>query len=218
VGEVIELSGRRPGRGHRAVPRGPAPRVTFAYDLADPFSYLAAERVERMLGRVGWRPILAGALHGGSRPGGGAWREEAEQRARALRVPLVWPERAEAGFRSAMRVAAYAAEIDRAPSFVLAATRLAYCGGFDLEDPEVLAEAAAVANIGLAECLSAAGDVSRDGPMEAAGRRLLASGCDRLPVVRVGRRSFCGEERLGEASAAVSHTLAAPGLGAPPGA
>src|SRR5204862_43248 len=45
----------------------------------------------------------------------------------------------------------------------------------------------------------------RDGPLEAAGRRLLAAGADRLPAVRVGRTLICGEDRLAEASAWVRH-------------
>src|SRR3712207_6951120 len=44
--------------------------------------------------------------------------------------------------------------------------RLAFCGGYDLEDPEVLGEAAAAAGIGLDDCLRAARDEGRDGAME----------------------------------------------------
>jgi 2-hydroxychromene-2-carboxylate isomerase len=85
---------------------------------------------------------------------------------------------------------------------VLAASRLAFCGGFDIDDPEILAEAAAAAGIGLAETLRAAGDVARDGSIEEVGRLLLAGGAQRLPVLRVGRLLFCGEDRLLEAAAA----------------
>ena len=42
-------------------------------------------------------------------------------------------------------VALGGAEGGRGAGFVLAASRLAFCGGFDLEDPEILAEAAAAA-------------------------------------------------------------------------
>ena len=85
-------------------------------------------------------------------------------------MPLVWPDAYPAGARVAMRVASLAAaEGGHAAPFVLAASRLAFCGGFDLDDPEVLAEAAAAAGLGLPEVLAAAGDRSRDGEMEAAG-------------------------------------------------
>ena len=86
--------------------------------------------------------------------------------------------------------------------FALAAGRLAFCGGFDLGDPEVLAEAAAAAGVPLDECLAAAGDASRDEHLAAAGRRLHEMGARELPVLRVGRRLFSGEGRLPEAIAA----------------
>ena len=112
-----------------------------------------------------------------------------------------------------MRAASYAAELGRASAFVLAAGRLAFCGGYDLEDPEVLAEAAAAAGVGLQEALRAARDVSRDGPMEQAGRRLLAHGAHCLPAVRLGRAVFCGEDRIAEAVAAAHAPRRIPSVG-----
>jgi 2-hydroxychromene-2-carboxylate isomerase len=101
-----------------------------------------------------------------------------------------------------MRVASYAAETDRARAFVLAAGRLAFCGGFSLGDPDILAEAAAAACLPLEACLRAAVDEERDMQMLAAGRALRDAGAGRLPVVRVRELMFCGEERLAEAAAA----------------
>lgn len=124
----------------------------------------------------------------------------AAERALELRLPLVWPERFSASRgRAAMRVAAVAAEQGRAAPFVLAASRLAFCGGFDLDDPEVLAEAAAAACVSLEDCLSAAGESARDGELEATGLSLAAIGATQLPALRVGRSLFCGEERIAEA-------------------
>jgi 2-hydroxychromene-2-carboxylate isomerase len=117
-------------------------------------------------------------------------------------MPLVWPERFPSEVPAAMRVASYAAECGRGAAFTLAAGRLAYCGGFDLEDPEILAAAAAAAGLGLDACLEAARDESRDGKLEKAGRRLLAAGADLLPALRVGRSLFWGEQRVAEAAAA----------------
>jgi 2-hydroxychromene-2-carboxylate isomerase len=152
--------------------------------------------------------VLFGALHAGNPLFTAAEREAAqaaaEDRAAQLHMPLVWPDGYPAGARVAMRVASLAAaEGGHAAPFVLAASRLAFCGGFDLDDPEVLAEAAAAAGLGLPEVLAAAGDRSRDGEMEATALRLLAQGANRLPVLRVGRTLFCGEDRIAEAAAAV---------------
>ena len=92
---------------------------------------------------------------------------------------------------------------------MLAATRLAFCGGFDLDDPEILAEAAAAAGVALDDCLRAAGDERRDGEIERAGRALLAAGADRLPALRVGRALYWGERRVGEALVAARVARAA---------
>ncbi len=219
MGEVISLDKRRRARaasrdGHGSASRGPAaPRLstTFWFDLASPSTYFAAERADRVFPALSWRPVLSGpGLAPSSLPMGAhdiALRT-ASVRAAELRMPLVWPESYPAAGRAAMRVAAFAAERSQASAFVLAASRLAFCGGFDLDDPEILGEAAAAASLPLEECLRAAGDRSRDAAMEAAGRQLVAQGADRLPVFRVGHRLFCGEERIAEAAAATRDPLA----------
>jgi len=210
MGEVISLEERRrvrvarldapapPDRG----PEGDRPEATFFFDLASAGTYLAVERAEQLFAGLTWRPALSadGALD--ARAHHAAVRT-ATTRAAELRMPLVWPERYPAGGRSAMRVASFAAERGQAPAFVLAASRLAFCGGFDLDDPEILAEAAAAAALPLDDCLRAARDRGRDRGLEAAGRELVAAGADQLPVLRVGRRLFCGEQRLSEAAAAM---------------
>lgn len=199
MGDVISLAARRferqPAPSAAGVPR--ATRATFYFDLGSPFTYLAAERVDRQLTSVSWRPVL-GEIVEAVPPS----RALAEERARALGLPIVWPEPGVGSTRPAMRVAALAAERGCGAAFVLAASRLAFCGGFELDHPEVLAEAAAAAGLGLDECLRAAGDSSRDRAMEAAATRLAELGVVRLPAVRVGRVLFSGEDRLSEAVAA----------------
>jgi 2-hydroxychromene-2-carboxylate isomerase len=203
MGELIHLHAVR---GRRIDSRGRRRSATFYFDLSSPFTYLAVEQAERLLGSLNWRPTLAEALHVGSPwPDAGAWEEargRAEARARELRMPLVWPDRWPFSARAAMRAASYAADQGRASAFVLAASRLAFCGGFDLEDPEVLAEAAAAATLGLDECLRAARDVARDAHMEEAGRRLLAGGAHSLPALRIGRTIFCGDDAMAAAAVA----------------
>jgi 2-hydroxychromene-2-carboxylate isomerase len=202
MGDVIRLSERRnalrrPDLGRRRV----RSRAEIYFDLACPFTYLVAEKVERSFDDVRWRPASSDALRC-SPPGelcAAAMRRAAEERAVALRMPLVWPERFPAAVPAAMRVAAHAADGGRGAAFVLAATRLAFCGGFDLDDPEILAEAAAAAGIALDDALQTARDESRDGAIEGAGRALLAAGADRLPALRVGRALYWGEERVGDA-------------------
>jgi 2-hydroxychromene-2-carboxylate isomerase len=201
LGELISLAERRAARAQAHAPFT-RPRVGFFFDLASPWTYLAAERVDRQFANVRWQPAIGEALPGARDTA--ALRGAVEERAEALQMPLVWPEPLPTAGCSAMRVAALAAERGRAAEFVLAASRLAFCGGYDIDDPEILAEAAAAADLGLAECLQAAGELRRDGPLEQAALRLLSQGADALPVLVVGRALFCGEHRLAEAAAAVS--------------
>jgi 2-hydroxychromene-2-carboxylate isomerase len=213
MGEVIRLAERRAARRSQMErPRVPS-SVEFLFDLCCPYSYLAAERVERAFDDVIWTPASSTALHRGMPDSDPEQLERArvaaEFRASELRLPLVWPERWPAEVPAAMRAAAYASERGRGAAFVLAAGRLAFCGGFDLDDPEILAEAAAAAGIGLDGCLHAVGDLGRDGSIEATGRKLLAVGADRLPALRVGRSLFWGEHRVAEAAAAARHMATA---------
>jgi 2-hydroxychromene-2-carboxylate isomerase len=191
-----EAAARRSQRARRL-----SPRPTFYFDLASPYTYLAAERAERMFARLEWLPASSDALQCATYVGD-ADRAAVRRRADLLGLPLVWPVEPSRRAVGAMRVASLAAERGLCAAFVLAASRLEYCGGYSIDDPEILAEAAAAAGIGLREMLRAAGDVSRDGPIEDAGRMLLAAGADRLPALRIGQLLFCGEERLSDAVAA----------------
>jgi 2-hydroxychromene-2-carboxylate isomerase len=206
MADVISLAEHRANRRRAAAagePAVPRRRVTFSFDLASPFTYLAVERIDRLFPGARWAPASGEALHRGDPWSDPAARDAADRRARALHIPLSWPDRPSQGARGAMRAAAHAADCGMAAKFVIAASRLAFCGGFDLDDPEVLAEAAAAADLGLEGCLAAARDEGRDGPIEEAGRALLAAGADRLPAVSVGSLVFAGEQRIAEATLAL---------------
>ena len=153
MGQVIYLNERRSehSRSHVVTP------PLFFFDVSCPLSYLTAERIERKLGEVEWVPVdgaslradTAGPQAPAQAPSAHAdvhvLRTRADTCARALRLPLVWPDRFPGAARCAQRASAFACEIGAGAAFALAASRLAFCGGFDLEDPETLAEAAAAA-------------------------------------------------------------------------
>jgi 2-hydroxychromene-2-carboxylate isomerase len=162
---------------------------------------------------VEWIPVPAAALQADE-----PWSDPrvarllrmlAERRAVELRLPLVWPDRFPPVARAALRVAVYAGQVGVAPAFALAACRLAFCGGFDLEDPAILAEAAAAAGIEHDACLHAAEDPAHDEQLEANARGLIELGVTQLPALRVGPRWFAGEGSLAEASAWARAPMAA---------
>src|SRR5688500_16819738 len=120
MGDLVQLAERRAGRMPSPFRR--EPKAEFFFDLACPFSYLVAERVERGLKNVTWTPASAAVLNRGTPASDPAWdaalRGAAERRARELRMPLVWPDGFPADVPAAMRAAAFAAERGRGAAFV----------------------------------------------------------------------------------------------------
>lgn len=196
MGELLQFPLERALREPRATPVPPA----FFYDLTNPLCYLAAERVERLLGEVEWVVVDGAELAPSAAPMFHARvRAHAEAQARAWRLPLVWPDPFPMSAPAARRAADFACEIGAGPAFALAATRLAFCGGFALDDPEILAEAAAAAAVPLRPCLEAARDHDRDAPMRDMATALAAAGVTALPAFRIDGQWFDGEESLAAA-------------------
>jgi 2-hydroxychromene-2-carboxylate isomerase len=195
-----------PGRGqaHGAervadvpVPPAAGARPSFFLDLGCPFSYFAAERLERWLGDANWLALDARALGGGT-VRDAAWRSAAEARAAELRLPLSWPP-LPLDTLAAHRVAAVAAAGGAGFRFALAAARLAFCGGFDLGRPGALAEAGAAAGMSRSLTLAAARDPALDDPALAGAALLRAAGVRQLPALCLEDRWLCGERELAAA-------------------
>jgi 2-hydroxychromene-2-carboxylate isomerase len=201
MGELVFLSQVMEDRSRPA--RGPA---AFFFALDCPLCYLAAERVERALGEIDWIPVLTFPSDGGlSASDSGRVRGArealllAEQEARALRLPLVEPHDYPFDARPISRAAAHAAELGVGAKFALAAMRLAFCGGYDLSDPEVIGEAAEVTGLRGGEAVAAAGATRYDERLEATSRGLASRGV-RAPAIRIGKRWFQGVDAVTGAS------------------
>jgi 2-hydroxychromene-2-carboxylate isomerase len=125
----------------------PGGRARFLFDLASPVAYLAAERVNHVLGEVPeWVPVRLGEV-GPFRceEEVAAYREDVERAAARQQVqPLRWPDPFPADTEWAMLAATYAKQIGRAVAFSLAAFRQAFAAGRDLSrrDNVLLAAAA----------------------------------------------------------------------------
>lgn len=169
----------------------------YWFHLGSPMTYLRAEEADRLLPGLWWCPVEVS-------PTPVASIEAVEREAADRGMPLVWPDIHEGReMRRAMRAASFAVETGRAGAFVLAATRLAYCGGYDIDDLDVLKAAAAAAGIDPAACARAAEDAQRDRLLCAAGRELDALGGDELPAVDVDGRLFLGPTQVADAAEAV---------------
>ena len=150
MGTIIDLqSARRRREG-----------TTFAFDLASPWTYLAAHAVTARFADARWVPAL-------SPPEAGDEDERAERVARELGLRFAVPRRRPEGLAAA-RAARHAAEHGRAKEFALAAARLAWGWGQDLDDHELIAQAAGIAELPLDPVLEATFDPRRDAVLRSA--------------------------------------------------
>ena len=149
MGQVIELAQVRRRRIG----------TVFAFDLASPWTYLAADAIAADFPDAIWTPAREGRDAG--RIAESRERARAERSARALRIRFAWPRRRPDG-TSANRAASAAAEHGRAREFALAAARLAWGWGQDLDDHGLIAQAAGIAGLPLDTILEATFDLRRD--------------------------------------------------------
>jgi 2-hydroxychromene-2-carboxylate isomerase len=192
MGDLISLFAHIPGRSH------PVPEpVAFLFSPSCPISYLAAERAERALGEVDWVPVLP------LTPPDAALLGAARREAHALRLPLELPENPLADSRPLTRVACLAAEYGVCAQFGLVACRLIFCGGYEIDDPQVISEAGEVAGIPAGEALQIAGDTRYDPALDTTTAGLRRRGLRQTPVVRIGHRWFEGLQALSSAAVAL---------------
>jgi 2-hydroxychromene-2-carboxylate isomerase len=193
VGDLVSLTERIADRS-----RPVRDAVAFFFAPGCPISYLVAERAERTLGEVEWIPILP------LTEAGDDLVVEARGEALALRLPLQMPENPLADPRPLTRAACLATERGVGARFGLAAARLIFCGGYEIDDPQVILEAAHVAGMPSEDAREAAEDDRFDPALEATAAGLARHGVLSAPVVRVGRRWFQGLQALPGAAIATA--------------
>jgi 2-hydroxychromene-2-carboxylate isomerase len=163
-----------------------AGRAKFLFDLASPVAYLAAERVNHVLGEVPeWVPVRLGEV-GPFRCAEevAAYREDVERAARAQEIqPLRWPDPFPADSGFAMLVATYAKQIGRAVAFSLAAFRQAFAAGRDLGERDNVLIAAAACEMHPAAVVKGAELRGTRERLEAATAQARAAGVREVPAV-----------------------------------
>ena len=193
--------------------RSDGKRSGFYYDFAAPDAYLAAERVNHVLGEVPeWIPVRLSGLAAG---GVGAfrcaeeetiYREEVEARARRHGLQAIrWPDPFPADTEFALLAATYAKQVGRAVAFSLAAFRQAFAGGRDLTDRDNVLIAAAACEMHPAAVTKGAGLRSIAGRLERATAEAAAAGVLDVPaVVTADGRVFHGDRELEAAAGALA--------------
>jgi 2-hydroxychromene-2-carboxylate isomerase len=184
-------------------------RVRFFVDVGSPYAWLAAERVERVLGcEVVWEPVLLGAVFAAR--GFGSWSltdardkgiEEVERRASAYGLgPVRWPEPWPGNYLVAMRCAVAADERGAGRAFLLAALRAGFVDGRDLSDPAAVADAASTAGLEGEALLAAASAPAVKAALKDRTEAAIKRGVRGVPTVLVGDQAFWGDDRLADAA------------------
>jgi 2-hydroxychromene-2-carboxylate isomerase len=186
--------------------------VSFYYDLASPYAYLASTRVDELLGPdVHWRPILVGAVHKhyrrvswGATPAlRAAGIAEIEQRAADYGLPaVVWPEPYPANSLVAMRAAVWAHQRGRGREFARAAFAMAFREGIDLTERAAVAQAAKAAELDSEDLTGALDDPRLKSELKERTEDAIALGVYGVPTVDAGGFLWWGDHLLPAACAA----------------
>ncbi len=186
--------------------------VRFYYDLGSPYSYLAAERVDEVLGGdVEWSPVLLGAIFRAR--GRRSWADgearaaniaaiEARAAARHL-PPLSWPDPWPNDGLQAMRAAILAHRAGRGPEFAMQALRVHFRDGLPLSEREPLVLALERAGLDPASTLAAIGEQDVKDELRERTEAALALGITGVPSVLAGGRLFWGDDHLEDAAGAL---------------
>lgn len=196
MGQVISLTDRL---AQRDAQRGHSVRgaAAFFFALNCPLSYLVAEQVERDLGEIAWVPIHA--------PRDTRWARERLHQAAALattkRLPLIEPENFDADPLATTRAGLYASQQQLGRPFALACMRLAFAGGYDVTEADLIAEAAAHAGLDVDAALAASADPELDTALTSTAAALRRRGIIEAPVIRIVSGWFSGFDALTQTSA-----------------
>jgi 2-hydroxychromene-2-carboxylate isomerase len=189
------------------------PALTFWYELASTYSWLAAERIEPLAAQAGvevtWRPFLLGPIFAAqgwtSSPfnlfpakGRNMWRDMERQCARMGLPPIMPPDPFPQNSLLAARVAT-ALPADARPHFSRAVYRAQFTQGRPIADQEVLT--AILDDIGAGrDAIVAADSAGTKGALRQATDQAQAIGIYGAPSFTTGSGElFWGNDRLEEA-------------------
>ncbi len=185
-------------------------RALFFFGAMSPYSWFAAERIDRLMPGAVWRPVFAGALFKAN--GRSSWGLD-ERRSAGLADcearaawhglgPIRWPEPWPTNDVLVARAMAYAHQQDVLTPFALAAMRLAFTEGDELGRLEVVQDAGT--RVGLVPDQLAEG-VQRPEVKEAvraAHDEAVSLGVFGVPTVIVDGERFWGDDHLEAAAEA----------------
>ena len=186
----------------------------FYYDFNSPFAYIAAHRVDDVLPvEPLWQPVAFAFLliHHRREPWSfdletrGASMRDCERRAAELGLPLQWPEGwpKESYSLLPLRAAVLAEREGLLREFSRAAFQRHFSSPTGVRELDGVLAAAEQAGLDPAEVEAHVGDEDVKLEVKAATEAAIGTGVYGVPTVQVGDKLFWGDDRLGEAAAAV---------------
>lgn len=176
----------------------------FYFDVMSPYAWLAAERIEKLLGPVEWKPVLLGGIFVATERFSWATTNrraegmaEVESRARRYGLGDVeWPDPWPGDALLAMRVAAAASNNGFGREFALTAMRLGFRAGRVMKEPPAVEEALRGCGVEPEPVLERA--ISQAGKDDLRSRTddALSLGVFGVPTVIVDGASFFGDDQL----------------------
>lgn len=184
------------------------PAPAFFFGVLSPYSWFAAERIGDVIPEAVWCPVLAGVVfqaHG--RTSWGFTDERAAKiadcEARAAQHglgPMRWPDPWPTRDLFAGRAMMYARREGLLREFALAAMRLAFLEGVDLDSVPAMREAATRAGLEPQAVEESLSDPGIKDELRAATQRAIDLGVRGVPTVAAGGELFWGDDRLEEAA------------------
>jgi 2-hydroxychromene-2-carboxylate isomerase len=184
----------------------------FYFGTISPYSWFAAERIERLIPGVRWRPVFAGGLFRsvgrvswGTTPERPARLQDCQRRAQAHGLgPIRWPDGWPGNDVLPARALVAADQGGRLVPLALAAMRACFREGRDISRPDVLASVAREAGLDGEALLDRAQTPEVKDALRAINDEAVAAGVIGVPTVWVEGEVFWGDDRLEEAAARVA--------------
>ncbi len=202
-------AGRRRSRGKLS---GVAERPLFFFGAMSPYSWLAAERIDRVIPDAEWRPVFAGGVFKASRRSSWGLDErraaglaECEARAQQRGLGAIrWPDRWPTVDVRVARAVLVAREAGALKPFALAVMRLAFREGWDLEDPAAIAQGAQRVGLDPTALERAIETPEVKQALRDETDEAVAKGVFGVPTVLVDNDLFWGDDRLEDAAKAAA--------------
>jgi 2-hydroxychromene-2-carboxylate isomerase len=184
----------------------------FFFGAMSPYSWFAAERIERLLPDARWHGVLAGVIFKahdrvswGLTDRRAAGIADCEARADEHGLgPMRWPDPWPTSDLAAARGMVYAQTRGLLKEFSLCAMRMAFLEGRDLEQRDTVLEAGRRVGFAPHEFAVALQDQAVKDGLRALNDQALALGVFGVPTVVLGTELFWGDDRLDSAAHAYS--------------